>query len=79
MKKACSLFFALVASAALAVATSPSFSLSSSLASAQVAASDAPAVDAADAVTYVCPMHPEVTSNAPARCSKCGMHLVPKK
>lgn len=25
---------------------------------------------------YVCPMHPEVTSNKAARCSKCGMKLV---
>jgi hypothetical protein len=29
--------------------------------------------------TYVCPMHPEVTSEAPGRCPKCGMKLVPKK
>lgn len=27
--------------------------------------------------TYVCPMHPEVTSNDPnAKCNKCGMDLV---
>lgn len=26
---------------------------------------------------YVCPMHPEVTSNAPGNCPKCGMALVP--
>jgi hypothetical protein len=25
---------------------------------------------------YVCPMHPEITSSKPARCSKCGMKLV---
>ena len=24
---------------------------------------------------YVCPMHPEVTSNEPGKCSKCGMAL----
>jgi Heavy metal binding domain/Protein of unknown function (DUF3659) len=25
---------------------------------------------------YVCPMHPEVTSDKPGKCSKCGMALV---
>ncbi len=25
--------------------------------------------------TYVCPMHPEVTSDKPGQCSKCGMDL----
>ena len=29
-------------------------------------------------VLYVCPMHPEVTSNAPGTCPKCGMDLVRK-
>jgi Cu/Ag efflux protein CusF len=28
--------------------------------------------------TYVCPMHPEVTSNEPGRCPKCKMFLEPK-
>jgi FtsP/CotA-like multicopper oxidase with cupredoxin domain len=27
-------------------------------------------------VTYVCPMHPEVTSQQPGRCPKCGMKLL---
>lgn len=27
------------------------------------------------AVVYVCPMHPEVTSNSPGECPECGMHL----
>jgi len=31
------------------------------------------------AVTYMCPMHPEVTSPTPGTCPKCGMKLVPKK
>jgi periplasmic mercuric ion binding protein len=25
--------------------------------------------------SYTCPMHPEVTGDAPAKCSKCGMDL----
>jgi antitoxin component YwqK of YwqJK toxin-antitoxin module len=30
------------------------------------------------AIVYSCPMHPEVTSNEPGKCSKCGMDLVKK-
>jgi FtsP/CotA-like multicopper oxidase with cupredoxin domain len=29
--------------------------------------------------TYVCPMHPEVTSTSADRCPKCGMKLVPAR
>lgn len=29
--------------------------------------------------TYTCPMHPEVISKNPGRCSKCGMNLVLQK
>jgi hypothetical protein len=25
---------------------------------------------------YVCPMHPGITSEKPAKCTKCGMDLV---
>jgi Flp pilus assembly protein TadB len=27
---------------------------------------------------YTCPMHPEVISDVPGKCPKCGMKLVPK-
>jgi hypothetical protein len=28
---------------------------------------------------YTCPMHPEVISDRPGKCPKCGMTLVPKE
>jgi TusA-related sulfurtransferase len=31
--------------------------------------------DAVAVASYSCPMHPEVTSNTPGKCSKCGMDL----
>ena len=52
----------------------PTTSTSSTTASAS-AASAAPS----QGVTYVCPMHPEVTSATPGVCPKCNMKLVPKK
>jgi hypothetical protein len=34
--------------------------------------------DASPAAQYTCPMHPEVVSDQPGNCPKCGMKLVPK-
>ena len=31
--------------------------------------------DTAVTKTYTCPMHPQVTSDKPGTCSKCGMNL----
>ncbi len=32
----------------------------------------------AGAISYVCPMHPDVVRAEPGTCPKCGMRLVPK-
>ena len=32
-----------------------------------------------DMANYACPMHPEITSDKPGKCSKCGMDMVEKK
>ncbi|MCX5677428.1 MAG: YHS domain-containing protein [Planctomycetota bacterium] len=34
---------------------------------------------AGEAVVYTCPMHPDVKSDKPGKCPKCGMALVPAK
>jgi hypothetical protein len=40
----------------------------------------APDAGAAPAkVTYTCPMHPDVVSDHPGSCPRCGMTLVPRK
>jgi hypothetical protein len=35
--------------------------------------------DTATKTIYTCPMHPEVISDKPGKCPKCGMTLVAKK
>jgi FtsP/CotA-like multicopper oxidase with cupredoxin domain len=41
-----------------------------------VAEMDDPTTPGDGPVTYACPMHPEVTSDQPGRCPKCGMKLL---
>lgn len=36
-------------------------------------------VEKTTAAAYVCPMHPDVTSDKPGKCSKCGMDLKKKQ
>jgi len=43
------------------------------------AAATEPAPATQPAVVYTCPMHPEVVSDKPGTCPKCGMDLVLKK
>lgn len=35
--------------------------------------------DTVQPAKYTCPMHPEVTSDKPGKCPKCGMDLVKAK
>jgi hypothetical protein len=35
--------------------------------------------DSTDTKTYTCPMHPEVISDKPGECPKCGMDLILKE
>jgi len=35
--------------------------------------------DTVSSAKYICPMHPEVTSDKPGKCPKCGIDLVKAK
>ena len=37
------------------------------------------AAEAAEAVAYACPMHPEQRHEGPGDCPICGMHMVPEE
>ncbi len=36
-------------------------------------------IDSTETKTYTCPMHPEITSDKPGDCPKCGMELESKE
>ncbi len=42
-------------------------------------ASSSSILDSTDTKTYTCPMHPEVISDKPGECPKCGMDLILKE
>lgn len=42
------------------------------------AQNDSTKTQAVDSVIYTCPMHPEITSDKPGKCPKCGMELIQK-
>ena len=44
-----------------------------------IAEMDMAAPEGEGPVAYACPMHPEVVSDRPGDCPKCGMHLVKKE
>lgn len=46
---------------------------------AQTSKSKIPKTDTTVKKVYTCPMDPDVVSNKPGKCPKCGMDLVEKK
>jgi hypothetical protein len=68
------LFYALIIIATLILASS----LQAQDKAASTGKKDA-TVQAASGSQYSCPMHSDVTSGNPGKCSKCGMELTKKK
>lgn len=79
-------FFLTLAAAATLLLSSCGNKATTTEASATTTAADtsaaaprsATAPGSATAARYTCPMHPEVVSDAPGKCPKCGMNLVKK-
>jgi predicted RNA-binding Zn-ribbon protein involved in translation (DUF1610 family) len=68
------LVFVVVATSAIAASSQKSYRHGQRQAATKT---ETPAVEETtkSTVIYRCPMHPEVTSNEPGKCSKCGMEL----
>jgi hypothetical protein len=57
----------------------PGMSVLHTSAYAQTGKNKISATDTVVKKVYTCPMHPEVISDRPGKCPKCGMELVEKK
>ena len=62
----------------LTIAAICAFAIAPAIAQSGSETKPAPAASPA-AQKYTCPMHPEVISDKPGKCPKCGMDLVPVK
>lgn len=77
-KRALSTLFALTTTTPAAASAARAAGHCCAEGSAEVDATDAheaSALNEGAASVYVCPMHTDVTSNAPGRCPKCNMQL----
>ena len=73
-------FLTLTASAALLLSSCGNNAAKTETATTTTAPADssATAPQGIAAANYTCPMHPEVHSDKPGKCPKCGMDLVKK-